>query len=96
MLTQNLQERDLSVCPQHLLIAHTAHFLVCCCINVCIRRNDMITDVLLNSLLQKQLADTVTEHTEDRFERFAEDFWQEVSGIFALQIAAVEQNRFMV
>ena len=52
----------------------------------------MITDILLNSLLEKQLADAVTKHTEDGFERFAEDFRQEVSGIFALQIAAVEQN----
>ena len=90
MLPQNLRERDLSICPQYLLIAHAAHFLVCRCINVCIRRNDMITDVLLNSLLQKQLADAIPEHTEDGFERFSEDLRQEVSGIFALQIAAVK------
>ena len=50
----------------------------------------MITDVLLDSLLQKQLADAVPEHTEDGFERFSEDLRQEVSGIFALQIAAVK------
>ena len=54
----------------------------------------MIADVLLNSLLQKQLADAVTKHTENGFERFSEDLWQEVSGIFALQIAAVKQNCF--
>ena len=34
LLAQNLRERDLTVCPQHLLIAHTAHFLVCCRINI--------------------------------------------------------------
>ena len=45
-------------------------------------------------LLQKQLADAIPEHTEDGFERFAKDFRQEVSGILALQIATVEQNRF--
>ena len=52
----------------------------------------MITDVLLNSLFQKQFADAVTEHTENGFERFSEDLRQEVSGIFTLQIAAIEQN----
>ena len=50
----------------------------------------MITDILLNSLLEKQFADAVTEHTEDGFERFTKDLRQEVSGIFALQIAAVK------
>ena len=94
MLPQNLRERDLSICPQYLLIAHAAHFLICCRIDIRVRRKDVIADVLLDRLFQKQLADAVTEHAEDGFERFAEDFWQEVSGIFALQIAAVEQNRF--
>ena len=41
---------------------------------------------------EQQLADAIPEHTEDGFERFSEDFRQEVSGVFALQIAAVEQN----
>ena len=54
----------------------------------------MIADVLLDSLFQKQFADAVTKHTEDSFQRFSEDFRQEVSGIFALQIAAVKQNCF--
>ena len=54
----------------------------------------MIADVLLDSLLQKQLADTIPEHTEDCLQRFTKDLRQEVSGILALQIAAVEQNRF--
>ena len=52
----------------------------------------MIADVLLDSLFQKQFADAVTKHTEDSFQRFSEDFRQEVSGISALQIAAVKQN----
>ena len=54
----------------------------------------MIADVLLDSLLQKQLADTIPEHTEDCLQRFTKDLRQEVSGILALQIAAIEQNRF--
>ena len=52
----------------------------------------MIADVLLDSLLQKQLADTIPEHTEDCLQRFTKDLRQEVSGILALQIAAVELN----
>ena len=55
----------------------------------------MIADVLFDGLLQKQLADTVPEHTEDGFERFAKDFRQEVSGVLALQIAAVKLNCFV-
>ena len=95
LLTKHLRERDLTVCPQHLLIAHAAHFLVCCRINICVRCKDMITDILLNSLLEKQFADAVTEHTEDGFERFTEDLRQEVSGVFALQIATVKENGFV-
>ena len=34
LLTQNLRERDLTIRSQHLLIAHAAHFLVCCRVNV--------------------------------------------------------------
>ena len=55
----------------------------------------MITDILLNSLLEKQFADAVTEHTEDGFERFAKDLRQEVPGILTLQIAAIELNCFV-
>ena len=55
----------------------------------------MIADVLLDSLLQKQLANAVPEHTEDGFERFSKDFRQEVSGVLALQIAAVKLNCFV-
>ena len=55
----------------------------------------MIADVLLNSLLQKQFADSIPEHTEDGFERFSKDFRQEVSGVLALQIAAVKENGFI-
>ena len=55
----------------------------------------MIADVLLDSLLQKQLADTIPEHTEDCLQRFTEDFRQEVSGVLALQIAAVKLNCFV-
>ena len=55
----------------------------------------MIADVLLDRLLEKQLADAVPEHTEDGFERFAKDLGQEVSGIIALQIAAIELNCFV-
>ena len=80
----------MSVCSQYLLIAHAAHFLVCCRVNIRVRRKDVIADVLLDSLLEKQLANAVTKHTEDSFQRFSEDFRQEVSGIFALQIAAVK------
>ena len=35
---------------------------------------DVIADILLDSLFEKQLADPVPEHTEDGFERFTEDF----------------------
>ena len=70
MLTQNLWKRDLTVCPQHLLIAHTAHFLVCCRVNIRVRRKDVIADVLLDSLFQKQFADAVTKHTEDTAAQF--------------------------
>ena len=90
MLPQNLWERDLTVCPKHLLITSAAHLLVGLRIDVRVRSKDVIADVLLNSLLQKQLADAVTKHTEDGLDRFSEDFRQEVSGIFALQIAAVK------
>lgn len=55
----------------------------------------MIADVLLDCLLEKQLADAVPEHTEDGFERFAKDLRQEVSGVFTLQIATVELNCFV-
>ena len=48
------------------------------------------TQSRLCCLFEKQLADAVTKHTEDGFERFSEDLRQEVSGIFALQIAAVK------
>lgn len=92
LLTKHLRERDLTVRSQHLLIAHATHFLVCCRVNIRVRRKDVIADVLLNSLLEQQLADAIPEHTENGFERFTKDLWQKVSGIFALQIAAVEQN----
>ena len=55
----------------------------------------MIADVLLDCLLEKQLADAVPEHTEDGFERFSKDLRQEVSGVFTLQIATVELNCFV-
>ena len=55
----------------------------------------MIADVLLDSLLQKQLADTIPEHTEDGLQRFSEDLRQEVACIFTLQIAAIELNCFV-
>ena len=44
----------------------------------------MIADVLLNSLLQKQFADSISEHTENGFERFTKDLRQKVSGVLAL------------
>ena len=50
----------------------------------------MIANILLDRLLQKQLADAVTEHTQDGFQRFTEDLRQEVSSVFTLQIAAVK------
>ena len=55
----------------------------------------MIADVLLDSLLQKQLADTIPEHTEDCLQRFTKDLRQEVSGVLTLQIAAIELNCFV-
>ena len=55
----------------------------------------MIADVLLDSLLQKQLADTIPEHTEDCLQRFTKDLRQKVPGILALQIATVELNCFV-
>ena len=52
------------------------------------------TQSRLCCLFEKQLADAVTKHTEDGFERFSEDLRQEVSGIFALQITAVKHDCF--
>ena len=93
MLPKHLWKRDLPIRPQHLLIAFSAHLLVGLCVDVRVRSEDVIADVLLNSLLQKQLADAISEHTENGFKRFAEDLRQEISSIFTLQIAAVEQDR---
>ena len=73
LLPKHLWERDLAVRPQHLLIAFSAHLLVGLCVDVRVRSKDVIADVLLDSLLQKQLADAIPEHAEDGFERFAED-----------------------
>ena len=95
MLPKHLWERDLAVRPQHLLIAFAAHLLVCLRIDIRVRSKDMIADVLLDCLLEKQLADAVPEHTEDGFERFSKDLRQEVSGVLALQIAAVKENGFI-
>ena len=95
MLPKHLWERDLAVRPQHLLIAFSAHLLVRLRVNIRIRSKDMIADVLLDGLLEKQFADAVTEHTEDGFERFAKDFRQEVSCVLTLQIAAIELNCFV-
>ena len=80
----------MTIRSQYLLIAHAAHLLVRLRVNIRVRSKNMIADVLLDRLFQKQLANAVTEHTKDRFERFSEDLRQEVSGIFALQIAAVK------
>ena len=55
----------------------------------------MIANILLDRLLEQQLADAIPEHTEDGFERFSEDLRQEVSGILALQITAVKENGFV-
>jgi len=37
----------------------------------------MIAYILLNSLLQKQFADSISEHAEDGFKRFSKDLRQE-------------------
>ena len=84
LLPKHLRKRDLAVCPQHLLIAHAAHFLVCCRVNIRVRSEDMIANVLLDCLLEQELPHAVAEHTEDGFERFTKDLRQEVSGVFAL------------
>ena len=44
----------------------------------------MIANILLDRLLQKQLADAVTEHTENGFQRFTKDLRQKVSSVLAL------------
>ena len=95
MLPKHLRKRDLTVRPQYLLIAFSAHLLVRLRVNIRIRSKDMVADVLLDRLLEKQLADAVPEHTEDGFERFTKDLRQEVSGILALQITAVKENGFV-
>ncbi len=95
MLPKHLWERDLAVRPQHLLITFAAHLLVRLRVDICVRSKDMIADILLDGLLEKQLANTVPEHTEDGFERFTKDLWQKVSGILALQITAVKENGFV-
>ena len=74
MLPKHLWERDLTVRPKHLLIAFSAHLLVRLRIDIRVRSKDMIADILLDCLLEKQLANAVPEHTEDGFERFTEDF----------------------
>ena len=95
LLTKHLRKRDLTICPKHLLIAFPAHLLVRLRVDICVRSKDMVADILLDGLLEKQLANAVTEHTEDGFQRFAEDLRQEVSGILTLQIAAVKENGFV-
>ena len=55
----------------------------------------MIANILLDRLLEQQLADAIPEHTEDGFQRFTKDLGQEVSGVLALQIAAIELNCFV-
>ena len=52
--------------------------------------SSMVAYVLLDRLLEQQLADAVTEHTQDGFQRFTKDLRQEVSSVFTLQIAAVK------
>ena len=56
-------------------------------------RECVVHHIVLHGLLEQQPPDAITEHTEDSFQRFAEDLRQEVSGVFALQITAVELNR---
>ena len=85
----------MTIRSQYLLIAHAAHLLVRLRVNIRVRSKNMIADVLLDRLFQKQLANAVTEHTKDRFERFSEDLRQEVACIFTLQIAAIELNCFV-
>ena len=34
LLTEHLRERDLTIRPQHLLITHAAHSLVCCRVDI--------------------------------------------------------------
>lgn len=59
MLAQNLRERDLTVRPQHLLIAHAAHFLICCRIDIRVRRkNTLGVDA---SLSKKERAEEVAK-----------------------------------
>ena len=82
----------MTIRSQYLLIAHAAHLLVRLRVNIRVRSKNMIADVLLDRLFQKQLANAVTEHTKDRFKRLAEDLRQKITCVFALQIAAVEQN----
>ena len=95
MLPKHLRERDLTVRPQHLLIAFPTHLLVRLRVDIRVRSKNMIADVLLDGLLEKQLADAVPEHTEDCLQRFTEDLRQEISGIFTLQITAVKENGFV-
>ena len=95
LLPQHLWKRDLSIRPQYLLIAFSAHLLVRLRVNIRVRSKNVIADVLLNRLLEKQFTDTIPEHTEDGFERFSKDFRQEVACIFTLQIAAIELNCFV-
>ena len=95
MLPKHLRKRDLTVRPQYLLIAFSAHLLVRLRVDIRVRSENMIADVLLDSLLQKQLADTIPEHTEDCLQRFTKDLRQEVSSVFTLQIAAVKENGFV-
>ena len=59
MLAQNLRERDLTVRPQHLLIARAAHFLICCRIDIRVRRkNTLGVDA---SLSKKERAEEVAK-----------------------------------
>ena len=91
-LPQHLWKGNLSIRPQHLLIAHAAHLLIRRGINIRITGENVVHHIVFHGLLEQQPADAVAEHTKDRFKRLAEDLRQKITCVFALQIAAVEQN----
>ena len=69
------------MCLHDFLIAHASHLLICRGIDICIAGENVVHHIVFHGLLEQQPPDAITEHTEDSFQRFAEDLRQEVSGV---------------
>ena len=63
-LLQHVNKRDLPIRAPDLFHAERVHFYVPRCINVCIRSEDVIVDVLLDRQLEKLPTDALCEYAE--------------------------------